>query len=217
MQHESGNSLTVSLPLILAISLGEVNTMKEIWKDVVGYEGLYQISSLGRIKSNGGVFRVGNTGGFRPEKILSPTLSKFGYYRLILCDGKGGRKSHVIHRLVAEAFIPNPENKPQVNHIDEDKTNNSVSNLEWVTCKENINWGTANQRRIATQRLCKKNMKTTYQYDKNYNLVGTYISCKSAARALGINKSGIQHCCNGDIKFPTYKGYIWRYEKIERA
>lgn len=191
--------------------------MKEVWKDVVGYEGLYQISSLGRLKSMGGVRPVGNTGGYRPERILTPCKSRYGYLKVILCDKNGGRKYTVVHRIVAEAFIPNPDNKPQVNHIDENKTNNAVDNLEWVTCKENINWGAGKARRAITQRTAQKSKKTVYQYDKEYNLIATYVSCHGAARECGLDRSGIQHCCNGNPKFPTYKGYIWRYEKIERT
>lgn len=178
--------------------------MKEIWKDVVGYEGLYQISSLGRLKNRHG-------------RILNGNINDYGYLRAILCDGKGHRKYIQIHRLVAQAFIPNPDNKPQVNHIDENKINNVVENLEWVTVKENINWGTSLQRRAEHQKITQKSKKTVYQYDKEYNLVTTYISCHEASRVCGIERTGIMHCCNGNPKFPTYKGYIWRYEKIERT
>lgn len=195
---------------ITAHSQSEVDNMNEVWRDVVGYEGLYQVSNLGRVKSNGGIWKVGNTGGFRKERILKSFLSS-GYRRVAL-TGKDNKLTYIgVHRLVAMAFIPNPENKPQVNHKDENKENNIVSNLEWCTCKENINWGTSLAKRAFHQRETQSGKKTVYQYDKEYNLIAEYISCHEAARQLGFDKTGIQHCCNGD--FPTYKGYIWRYEK----
>lgn len=108
--------------------------MKEIWKDIKGYEGLYQVSNLGRIKS------------VRKKIIKSPSLAGRGYYRLTLCNN-GKNKSFYIHRLVAQAFISNPNNLSQVNHKDENKLNNCVDNLEWTDCKSNINYGLHNVRR----------------------------------------------------------------------
>ena len=102
----------------------------EIWRDVEGYGGKYQVSNLARVRS---LYR-GKT------KLLKPDTIHTGYLRVTLCkDGK--TKYPFVHRLVAQAFIPNPDNKPQVNHIDGDKTNNYVSNLEWVTAAENIHHG----------------------------------------------------------------------------
>ena len=109
----------------------------EIWKDIKGYEGLYQVSNLGRIKS----FNYMNTG---KEKIKTPTLQKKhpmkqgGYLQTTLYKNNQS-KTVVVHRLVAEAFIPNPDNLPQVNHKDHDKTNNCVDNLEWCTAKYHSN------------------------------------------------------------------------------
>lgn len=175
--------------------------MKEIWKDVIGYEGLYQISSLGRLKSN------------RYGRMIKGNINSYGYLRTILSDRNGNIKRVLIHRLVAEAFIPNTDNKPQVNHRDENKLNNAVDNLEWVTCKENINWGTSLQKRAKTQRLSQSNKKTVLQYDKNGVFINKYISIRDAARVLGIDRTGIQHCCNKRKGFDTYKGSIWRYEE----
>ena len=102
--------------------------MKEIWKDIKGYEGLYQVSNFGRVKSS--------------TKILANRLSKRGYYIVTLYkNAKGVTKT--VHRLVAQAFIPNPDNLPQVNHKDENKLNNRVDNLEWCTAKYNINYSSA--------------------------------------------------------------------------
>ena len=103
--------------------------MKEIFKDIKNYEGLYQVSNLGRVYS------------VRNNKILKPKLNKYGYLSVNL-KYKGSRVTKSIHRLVGEAFIPNPNDLPQVNHKDEDKTNNCVDNLEWCTAKYNHNYGT---------------------------------------------------------------------------
>lgn len=107
--------------------------MNEIWKDIKGYEGLYQISNFGRVKS---LKRMINKR--RCEEIIKkPSLGGKGYYRLPLCKN-GINKYYFIHRLVADAFIPNPENKPTVDHIDRNKINNYVNNLRWATYKEQI-------------------------------------------------------------------------------
>ena len=112
--------------------------MNEIWKDIVGYEGLYQISNLGNVKS----LNYRRTG---KERILNPGNNGCGYLFVILCNN-GKRKHFKIHRLVANAFLENPDNKSDVNHKDEDKTNNNVDNLEWMTRQENNNYGTRNER-----------------------------------------------------------------------
>lgn len=104
--------------------------MEEIWKDIKGYEGYYQVSNLGRVKSNG------NRSNHKTEKLLSLNKNSKGYLRVMLYR-ECKYKSFFVHRLVAEHFIPNPLNLPQVNHLDCDKTNNCVSNLEWCTNREN--------------------------------------------------------------------------------
>lgn len=116
----------------------------EEWRDIKGYEGLYQVSNLGRVKSL--ARHKKNRGKLQKveETIRIPTVEKNGYARVDLSkDGK--RKMYCVHRLVAEAFVPNCENKPQVNHIDENRSNNNANNLEWVTNKENCNYGTHNK------------------------------------------------------------------------
>lgn len=127
---------------------------KEIWKDIKLYEGCYQISNLGRVKS---LSRTTSHNHVLPEIILKPSLCR-GYK--IVCLRRNGRYySGKVYRLVAEAFIPNPENHPQVNHVDEDKTNNCVNNLEWVSVKDNINHGTGKIRRSITIRNSKFGQK----------------------------------------------------------
>ena len=96
-------------------------------KDIKGYEGLYQVSSWGKVIS------------VKTNKVLSPEINSKGYLRVDLYDSTGKKKHYKVHRLVAEAFIPNPENKPQINHIDGNTQNNSITNLEWCTSSENMN------------------------------------------------------------------------------
>ena len=108
----------------------------EVWKDVEGYEGLYQVSTCGNVKSLPKVRRNGTGTYIQKERLLKPSNTSTGYKKVELCkDGK--RKGFKVHRLVAIAFIPNPDNKPEVNHIDGNKINNNIDNLEWVTSSEN--------------------------------------------------------------------------------
>ena len=117
---------------------------KRIWKDIPGYEGLYQVSNTGKVRSL-------NYRGTGQTKILKQNITRYGYKTLALCKN-GKDKRYFVHRLVAEAFIPNPNNLPYVNHKDEDKTNNAVWNLEWCTHEYNMNYGTINERRSKTRR-----------------------------------------------------------------
>lgn len=116
------------------MKMESTNFRKEIWKDIQDYEGRYQVSNLGRVKS---IERLDSIGRHVSEKILKPTLEEWGYYCVILYK-ESKKRYYQIHRLVAQAFIPNHQNKPQVNHIDGNKINNHVENLEWVTGSENV-------------------------------------------------------------------------------
>lgn len=124
--------------------------MEEIWKNVVGYEGLYEVSSFGRVR------RCSSANRLHTDGILRPTL-RAGYLKVRLSK-EGKLKDKNIHRMVAESFIPNPSNCKYVNHIDECKTNNYVSNLEWCDASYNTNYGTCIDRRIETR---KSNNKTS--------------------------------------------------------
>lgn len=172
--------------------------MKEEWKDIKGYEGLYQISNLGNVKS---VYKNGNF------KILIGGI-KNGYRQVILVkDGK--RKYINVHRLVAEAFIPNKENKSQVNHIDGNKLNNKVDNLEWCTQSENMKHAYKIGLEKPLYAIINKRAKKVKQYDKNNNLINCYNGIKEAARINNINPGDITKCCKNKRK--QVGGYVWRY------
>lgn len=174
--------------------------MREIWKDIKDYEGLYQVSNLGRVKS----LNYKHTG---KEIIMRPVKKANGYLEVSLCkDGKV--KKFYIHRLVASAFIENPDNLPEVNHKDEVKTNNFVGtpendykdgNLEWCTTEYNINYGTHNERLS----------KPILQFSKSGELIREWTSTAECGRN-GFNRRNIAACCNGIRK--SHKGFLWKYK-----
>lgn len=171
--------------------------MVEIWKDIEGYEGFYQVSNLGRVKSLRGW--SGNKY-IQREKILGQHKNDKGYLSVTLIKNReiGYRR---VNRLVAKAFVPNPQNKEQVNHIDGNKENNIADNLEWCTCKENINHAWKNG--LATAN------KAVNQYDLNENFVKKWDSMMEIQREKGFFNSCICDCCKGKQK--TAYGYIWKY------
>lgn len=180
----------------------------EIWKSIKDYEGLYEVSNFGRIRSldrviinSDGVKRLCKGGIRKPYK---DTRENKGYLRVKL-NKDGIFKKFAIHRLVAQAFIPNPDNLSEVNHKDEVKTNNHVENLEWCDSKYNKNYGTAIKRRI------EKQSKTVLQLDINTGqLISEYPSLNEVERQLNIDHSSISMCCNGKRK--TAYGFKWRYQ-----
>ena len=175
---------------------------KEIWKDIEGYEGMYQVSNMGRVRS---VERTAWNGkGYRTvaERILKAGNSGLGYLVVTLCK-EGENKNHLIHRLVAKAFLPNADNLPEVNHKDENKENNKAENLEWVTCSENINHGTRNKR------MAEKLSKPIFGIDKVTGLIVEFPSAQEAERQLGIAHNNICACLKG--KYKTAGGFYWYY------
>jgi hypothetical protein len=180
----------------------------EVWKPIDGFEGAYEVSNFGRVKS---IKRLRRTKGggvtFVSERMLKPAIDHFGYCKVVLTKN-GKRHYYKVHRLVAIAFIPNPENKPEVNHKDGDKTNNCITNLEWNTPTENKRHAFAmglNGGDHMTHR------KSVNQYDKNKHLIDTFPSIADAARQTGACHSSIWMCCNH--KYKTAGGYIWEYAK----
>ena len=162
--------------------------MSEEWRDVIGYEGLYQVSDQGRVKS----FK------WNKERFLKPSMDKDGYLLVNLCAG-GKPKTLKVHRLVCEAFHENPDNKPQVNHINEDKTDNRACNLEWCTCKQNVNHGSRNERVS----------KPVGQYSLDGKLIKLWPSTMEAERQAGFNHGNISQVANG--KYKQAYGCMWRY------
>lgn len=186
--------------------------MKEVWKDVLGYEGLYQVSNLGRVKS---LFREvhykdGRIGHF-PEMILRQGTNHKGY-KVVYLSKSSSKKTALVHRLVAKAFIPNPNSLPQINHKDEDKVNNTADNLEWCNAKYNNNYGGYRERMSKT--LTNGPLaKSTQQFDLKGKLIKVWPSTIEIQRQLGFFASNIQKCCVGKIK--TAYGYKWRYSNAK--
>lgn len=164
-----------------------IRTM-EIWKTIKNYEN-YEVSNLGNVRNT----KFNN-------RLLKPSIIN-GYYRIRLCkDGK--YKAYFLHKLVAETFLSNPNKYSQVNHKDEDKSNNTLSNLEWCDSSYNINYGKRNS--IVSAKLSKK----IAQYDLNGNLINTFSSQIEAHNISGISMTSISDCVNGKQK--TAGGFIWR-------
>lgn len=174
--------------------------MCETWKDIPNFEGLYQISNFGRIKS----FRKSRKYKCQEEFILKNSVSNNGYCQVTLYTGKT-RKKFLVHRLVANAFIPNPNNLPQINHKDENPLNNNADNLEWCTAKYNNNYGTAKFRAILTK------SKMVEQYLPTGEFLARYACANVAEVITGIPRRWINECCSGNCK--TSAGFIWKYCK----
>ena len=172
----------------------------EEWKDILGYEGLYRASNLGRIKS---LERINARGHRLKEKILKPRL--VSEYYLIGLRKQSIQKKYLVHRLVWEAFNGSISEGLQVNHINEVKTDNRLSNLNLMTPKENCNFGTRNER------SAKKLSKPVLQFTLDNILVKEYPSIHQAERETGFNQGNIVNCCNGKRK--TAHGFKWRYKE----
>lgn len=186
----------------------------EIWKDIVGFEGFYQCSNLGRIKS----FKFGK------ERILKPRKDKDAYCIVGLWK-EGKVKTCRVHRLVSQAFLPNPNNLPCVNHKDENPSNNCIENLEFCDVAYNNSYGTrlerigkavsiANKGKKQSQetkeKRAKARQKPILQLSKSGNIIlGKFNSAKQAGNELNINKGQITQCCRGKVN--SAKGYKWMY------
>ena len=166
--------------------------MEEIWKDIPGYEGSYQVSNAGRVKS---LPKTRGRGIGYPvdEKIIRHSVNSRGYCNVVLCkDGK--TKTFLLHRLVADGFVDNPSNLPEVDHKDRNKTNNSVNNLRWVTVSEN--------------NLNRKNGFPVVCVETG----ATFDSATGAAKELGLHATSITACCKNKPYHHTCGGYHWKYK-----
>ena len=167
----------------------------EYWKPVPGYEGLYEVSNFGNVRSLGFDSR-------HPGRILKKSQYPNGYYYVPLHKDKSV-KNIMVHRLVALAFIPNPDNLPFVNHKSEIKTDDSVDNLEWCDRMYNTRYGTG------IKRMSEKHKKRLQQYTLSGEFVAEWDSCASVEKETGWNQSNISKCARGEYK-QAY-GYTWKY------
>lgn len=183
----------------------------EIWKPVPNYEGLYEVSNFGNVRSI-----------YRYKKVLKPMLSNTGYKRVDLFKNK--KKQQVsIHRLVAKVFVANPYNKPFVNHKDETRYNNNADNLEWVTHKENCNYGTAIKRRVNNTDYSKRHInnarqklvcsKPIRQIDANGDVVAIWASINECARANGWQASNISRSCKNE----SATAYGFKFREVDQC
>ena len=171
-----------------------IRTLEE-WKDIKGYEGIYQVSDLGRVRS---LDRIDAAGHRRKGKMLKPYKNKGGYICVVLCKN-GQTKGFQIHRLVAEAFIPNPDNLPQVNHCNERRDDNKAFNLEWCDAKYNSNYGTHIERSVAGRNKKVHCIETDTVYE----------SITIAAEAVGRKKAALSNCLRGHTL--SCGGFHWEY------
>ena len=180
--------------------------MEERWKPVKGYESLYEVSNTGKVRSI-----------YRYKRVLKPMISNSGYERVDLFKNKC-RKQFSVHRLVAIAFIDNPDGKEIVNHKDENKRNNNAENLEWVTHIENCHYGTAisrrtthldySKRKVNNRNQILKCSKAIAQYSKDGQLIKEWESASECARANKWTISNIRRCVRGGTKYAY--GYIFK-------
>ena len=184
----------------------------EIWKDVKGYEGLYQVSNLGRIKSSKRKVHAGrNRTRWQYERIMSNYRTNGNGYKIVGLNKEGKSKNKYIHRLVAETFLENPNNYKYINHKDENKANNCVSNLEFCTAQYNCTYNNLHKRNGLKNRN-NKYSKKIYQLDDENNIINKFPSISEASRQLNVSYQAISDCLRGIQKHSA--GYKWEYANI---
>lgn len=173
-----------------------------------GYEGLYEVSNLGNVRSLDRYVNHWQGGkSLKRGKLLAFGRNAGGYRLVKLCDN-GKERTYKVHRLVAQAFIPNPNNLPWVNHKDENPQNNAVGNLEWCSAEYNARYGTATERR-RVKLLNHKAKSTRVEMLRDGEVIATFDSLMQAERDLGYKHGNISKCCNGKLK--SAYGYKWRF------
>lgn len=178
---------------------------KEVWKDISGYEGIYQISNYGRIKS---LSRFDTIGRRIQGKMLKVQTNADGYFKITLCH-KSDKKTFLVHRLVALHFIPNPFKLPEVNHKDVNVANNYAENLEWCDRLYNANYDNAHLK------TAEKNKKAVIQMDLDGKFIKRWSSIKEATEAVKIPDTNIKACCKKEKYRHTAGGYKWKYAEDE--
>jgi hypothetical protein len=185
-----------------------------IYKNIIGYEGLYKISEYGDIiRLPKKVKSARSSKGFRilTEKQLTTQTNKYGYNYIQLTDNNYKRKHFFIHQLVAKTFLDNYNNHISINHKDENKTNNHYSNLEWCTIKHNNLYNNRQSKINIVLQNTVKSRKPIQQFDTENNLIQEFQSINEACRKLGIFKYPISQCCKSKKK--NYKGFIWKFKE----
>lgn len=183
---------------------------------MLGYEGLYQVSSLGRVKSLPKFINTNKNypsiGYMTKEKILKNFTSTNDYLRI--CLRKDNQSIfYLVHRLVAQAFLPNPNSLPQINHINGIKTDNRIENLEWCTAKENAQHALKNNLKIPKRGIENKNSKTIYQINKDNDIINVFYGSGEIKRKFNYDTSSILKCCKNCKNYKTAYGYKWKYKK----
>nr|DAW62262.1 MAG TPA: homing endonuclease [Caudoviricetes sp.] len=180
--------------------IDDINGCEE-WRNIKGFENKYMVSNFGNVKSLNYMHK-------NKSHLLKQTVGNKGYLYVTL-NKNGKHWTYFVHRLVAQAFIPNPNNLPTVNHMDECRTNNCVKNLEWLSYKDNNLYGNHYKRVSETQLNDPKKSKRVLQYDLNGRFIKKWESASEVQRKLSVNSSNIIQNCRGNVK--TAGGFIWKY------